>query len=83
VRTGPRTARMTGDLTLHGVTRPVVLNVTFNNAGPNAFSKVLTLGFKAEGTLKRSDFGVGKYVPIVSDDVQLTIGAAFEKEPRK
>lgn len=83
VRTGPRTARMTGDLTVHGVTRPVVLNVTFNNAGPNAFSKVLTLGFKAEGTLKRSDFGIAKYASIVSDEVQLTIGAAFEKEPRK
>jgi polyisoprenoid-binding protein YceI len=83
VRTGPRTARMTGDLTLHGITRPVVLNVTFNNAGPNSFSKVLTLGFKAEGVVKRSDFGVAKYVPIVSDDVQLTISAAFEKEERK
>ena len=83
VRTGPRTARMTGDLTVHGITRPVVLNVTFNNAGPNAFSKVLTLGFKAEGAIKRSDFGVAKYVPIVSDEVQLTISAAFEKEQRK
>jgi len=83
VRTGPKTARMTGDLTLHGITKPVVLNVTFNNAGPNSFSKVLTLGFKAEGTVKRSDFGVAKYVPIVSDDVQLTISAAFEKEERK
>src|SRR5262249_41598911 len=38
-RTGPRTARMTGDLTVHGVTRPVAFNVTFNNAGPNSFSK--------------------------------------------
>jgi polyisoprenoid-binding protein YceI len=80
VRTGPRTARMTGDLTVHGVTKPVVLNVTFNNAGPNSFSKVLTLGFKAEGMVKRSEFGLGKYVPIVSDETQLTISAAFEKE---
>jgi polyisoprenoid-binding protein YceI len=83
VRTGPRTARMTGDLTLHGVTRPVVLNVTFNNAGPNSFSKELTLGFKAEGVLKRSDFGIGKYVPIVSDDTQITISAAFVKPEKK
>jgi polyisoprenoid-binding protein YceI len=80
VRTGPRTARMTGDLTLHGITRPIVLNVTFNGAGPNSFSKVLTLGFKAEGVVKRSDFGLGKYVPIVSDETQITIGAAFEKK---
>jgi polyisoprenoid-binding protein YceI len=83
VRTGPRTARMTGDLTLHGITKPVVLNVTFNGAGPNSFSKVLTLGFKAEGTVKRSDFGLGKYVPIVSDETQITIGAAFEEKERK
>jgi polyisoprenoid-binding protein YceI len=83
VRTGPRTARMTGDLTLHGITKPIVLNVTFNGAGPNSFSKVLTLGFKAEGSVKRSDFGLGKYVPIVSDETQITISAAFEKEERK
>ncbi|MFI4950979.1 MAG: YceI family protein [Caulobacterales bacterium] len=81
VRAGPRTARMTGDLTVHGITRPVVFNVTFNNAGPNSFSKVLTLGFKAEGVVKRSEFGLGKYVPIVSDDTTITISAAFEQKP--
>ncbi|HEY3947612.1 YceI family protein [Phenylobacterium sp.] len=79
-RTGPRTAKMTGDLTVHGVTRPVTFNVTFNNAGPNSFSKVLTLGFKAEGVVKRSEFGLGKYVPIVSDDTTITISAAFEQK---
>jgi len=79
-RTGERTARMAGDLTIHGVTKPVVFNVTFNGAGPNAFSKVLTLGFKAEGKVKRSDFGVGKYVPIVSDETTINISAAFEKK---
>lgn len=77
-RTGERTARLAGNLTLHGITRPVVLDVTFNGAGPNAFSKVLTLGFKAEGVVKRSDFGMGKYVPIVSDATTIAISAAFE-----
>jgi polyisoprenoid-binding protein YceI len=81
VRTGPRSARMTGDLTLHGITKPITLNVTFNGAGPNSFSKVLTLGFKAEGLVKRSEFGLGKYVPIVSDDTAITISAAFERTP--
>lgn len=81
-RTGPRTARMTGDLTLHGVTRPIVLDVTFNGAGPNTFSKVLTLGFKGEGVVKRSDFGLGKYMPIVSDETQITISAAFEQQKK-
>ncbi|MFL5296898.1 MAG: YceI family protein [Phenylobacterium sp.] len=79
-RTGPRTAKVVGDLTLHGITRPVTLDVTFNGAGPNSFKKnVLTLGFRAEGVVKRSDFGMGKYVPIVSDETAITISAAFEK----
>jgi polyisoprenoid-binding protein YceI len=80
-RTGARTAKVAGALTIHGVTKPVVLDVTFNGAGPNAFSKVLTLGFKAEGVVRRSDFGLGKYVPIVSDETTITISAAFEKTP--
>jgi len=79
-RTGPRTAKVAGDLTMHGVTRPLVLDVTFNAAGPNAFSKVLTLGFSAVGRVKRSDFGLGKFVPIVSDETTITISAAFEKK---
>ena len=79
-RTGPRTADVAGDLSMHGVTRPVVLHVTFNGAGPNAFSNVLTLGFKAEGVVKRSDFGMGKYVPIVSDETSIFISAALEKQ---
>ena len=77
-RTGERTAKVAGNLTLHGITKPVTLDVTFNGAGPNAFSKVLTLGFKAEGVVKRSDFGMAKYVPIVSDETHITISAAFE-----
>lgn len=80
-RTGPRTAKLAGDLTIHGVTKPVVFDVTFGGAGPNAFSKVPTLGFHAEGQVRRSDFGVGKYVPIVSDETQISISAAFEKKP--
>jgi polyisoprenoid-binding protein YceI len=80
-RIGPRTARVTGDLTLHGITRPVTLEVTFGGAGPNTFKKdVPTIGFHAEGKVKRSDFGLGKYVPIVSDETTITISAAFEKE---
>jgi len=80
-RTGPRTAKVTGNLSLHGITRPVTLDVTFTGAGPNAFSKVPTLGFHAEGRVKRSDFGMGKFIPIVSDETGITISAAFEKKP--
>ena len=80
-RTGPRTAKLAGDLTIRGVTKPIVLDVTFTGAGPNAFSKVTTLGFSATGMVKRSDFGMGKYVPIVSDETEISISAAFELKP--
>jgi polyisoprenoid-binding protein YceI len=80
-RTGPRTAKVAGDLTIRGVTKPVVLDVTFNGAGPNAFSKVTTLGFSAHTMVKRSDFGLGKYTPIVSDETEISISAAFELKP--
>ncbi len=79
-RTGPTTAKVAGDLTMHGVTKPVTLDVTFIGAGLNYFNKVATVGFKAEGTVKRSDFGLGKYVPIVSDETRISISAAFEKK---
>ncbi len=81
-RTGPTTAKVTGDLTIHGVTRPVTLDVAFGGAGPNYFSKVPTLGFNAHGQVNRSDFGLGKYVPIVSDATTITISAAFELKPQ-
>jgi polyisoprenoid-binding protein YceI len=76
-----QTAVITGDLTLHGVTRPVTLNARFYGAGANPMSKAQTVGFSAEGQLKRSDFGLGFAVPAVSDTVELTIAAAFEKAP--
>ena len=79
-RTGPATAKVAGDLTIHGVTKPVVLDVTFNAGGYNAFDKTPTIGFKGEAVVKRSDFGLGKYVPIVSDDTTITISAAFVKK---
>lgn len=78
-RTGPKTATIEGNLTLHGVTRPVSLDATFNGAGPNPLSHKYTAGFDAIGHLNRSDFGVKKYVPLVSDNVDLIISAAFER----
>ncbi len=80
MRTGATTAKVTGNLTMHGITKQVVLNVTFTGAGLNAFSRIPTIGFKGEGMVKRSDFGMGKYVPIVSDETTITISAAFEKK---
>lgn len=72
-------ATITGDLTLRGVTRPIVLQARLHGAGENPMSKAQTIGFSAKGQLKRSDFGLGYAVPAVSDLVDLEITAAFEK----
>lgn len=71
--TGAKTLRVTGDLTIKGVTRPAVLDVTLNGAGPHPMSKRESIGFDATATVKRSDFGVDKYAPNVSDEVKLRI----------
>ena len=75
------TAKITGDLTLHGVTRPVVLDARFTGAGPNPMSKAPTVGFEATASIKRSEFGMGYGVPAVGDQVDLRITAAFEQKP--
>lgn len=62
-----------GDLTIKGVTKPVTLNVTFNKAGVHPLGKREAIGFDATATVKRSEFGLGAYVPNVSDEVTLTI----------
>jgi len=77
--TGPSTADIEGDLTLHGVTKPVTLAAKFNAVGPNPMSKKVTVGFDATAHIKRSDFGVSRYVPLIGDQVDVIISAAFEK----
>jgi polyisoprenoid-binding protein YceI len=80
VTLGPdNTALVDGNLTLHGVTKPARMQVHFHGAGINPMDKALTAGFDARLGFNRSDFGVSKYVPIVSDHVELTIAGAFEK----
>ena len=65
--------KVTGDLTVHGVTKSVVLDATLNKVGPHPMTKAQAIGFDATGTLKRSDFGVGAYVPKVSDEIKIRI----------
>lgn len=72
-------AKVTGNLTLNGVTRPVTLDVDFKGAGANPMSKKPTVGFSAEGKIRRSEFGINFALPMVSDEVDLEIVAAFEK----
>jgi polyisoprenoid-binding protein YceI len=75
-----KTAKVTGDLTMHGVTKPVTLDVTFVGAGTNMIDKHYTVGFQARGELSRSAFGITTYVPMIGDAVQLTLSGAFEKQ---
>jgi polyisoprenoid-binding protein YceI len=86
--TGPNKVRITGDFTLRGVTKPVVLDATFNGGyrghpmDPNA-----RIGFSAQGTLKRSDFGIDYGIPApgtkmgVGDEVQIVIETEFSGPP--
>ena len=67
--TGEKTGRITGDLTLHGVTRPVTLDVTFNGGANSLITGRYTLGFAATGAIKRSEFGISNLVPAVGDEV--------------
>jgi polyisoprenoid-binding protein YceI len=79
IPTGKDKADVQGQLTLHGVTRPVTLHATFNGAGVNVLDKHYTVGFDARGRIKRSDFGVKTYVPLIGDEVDLILSGAFEK----
>lgn len=65
--------KVTGDLTVKGVTKPTVLNVSLNKAGDHPMAKRAAIGFDAETVLKRSDFGVDKYAPNVGDEVTIKI----------
>lgn len=71
-------AKVTGNLTLNGVTKPVTLDVDFHGAG--AMGDQENVGFEAEAKIRRSDFGLGFGVPMVSDEVELKIHAAFQKQ---
>ena len=74
-------ATITGNLTLNGVTRPVTLQARFYGAGkmPAAMGGKENVGFEATAAVRRSDFGLGFSVPLVSDEVKLKIAAGFMK----
>lgn len=71
--TGEDTALITGDLTLNGMTKPVTLDAKLNAKGDHPMQGKAWLGFDATTTVKRSDFGLGKFAPAVSDDVSIMI----------
>lgn len=83
--TGAAAARVTGDLTLHAVTRPIVLDVTFNGGYPKGGMDPMgaRIGFSAKGVFKRSDFGITYGIPApgtnmgVGDEIQVAIESEF------
>ncbi len=85
-RTGDKTAEVTGDLTLHGVTKPVTFQVTFNGGyGGHPLDVGARIGFSATATINRSEFGIGWGLPPpgttmgVFDPVELILEAEFVK----
>jgi polyisoprenoid-binding protein YceI len=73
--TGRNTVDVTGDLTLHGVTHPLVLHAHIKAITANA------LDLEARGRLNRTDYGVSTRVPLLGDEVEVILGAVFERAP--
>lgn len=72
-------ATISGDLTIKGQTHPVTLDATLNKAGNHPMLKKPVMGFNAEGTVKRSMWGLGYAAPMVSDEVNLFITVELQK----
>lgn len=81
-KVGDKKYKVTGDLTMHGVTKPVVLDVVLGGVGTHPQTKKPIAGFKITGTINRKDFGVSPSMPsvMVSDDVNLDAATEFAKD---
>lgn len=77
------TAKITGNLTLRGVTKTVVIEADFNQAGVNPVDKQYSLGFDGEAKIKRSDFGINYGLPLLGDEVTLHLEAEFKLKNAK
>ncbi len=77
--TGEKTARITGELTLNEVTKPVVLEAVLNQAGEHPMEKKPWAGFSATTTVLRSDYNLGAFAPFVSDEVAVEISVEAMK----
>ena len=79
-KTGPKTYKVIGDLTFHGITKPITLDV-LSNMGVNPMSKKTVAGFKITGTLKRTDFGIGSSYPsaMIGNEISILAHGEFGK----
>lgn len=79
--TSGHTGKLTGDLTMGGVTRPVTLDVTFNTGRVSPFARVQNIGFSASGSLKRSEWGMTNWLAFgIGDQIDFNIEAEFLKK---
>jgi len=72
--TGDKTGKITGEVTLLGVTKPVTIDVTFNKLAPHPlpqYNGVMVAGFSGRGSLKRSDFGMKTFAPALGDEIEV------------
>lgn len=78
-RSGKNEYKLSGDLTLHGVTKPVTMQLVYKGTVENPMSKKATTGFQITGTIRRSDFNVGPGfpAPMISDEVQIKADGEF------
>jgi len=70
-----------GELTLLGVTRTTIMHVTHFGHAKNPLTGVDTYGVNAEASIKRSDFGMTAYIPVVADEVKLSLTLEAYQEP--
>jgi polyisoprenoid-binding protein YceI len=82
---GKNKYKLTGDLTLHGITKPVTMDLLYKGTVENPMSKKQTAGFQVSGTIKRSDFNVGpKFpAPMISNEVKIKADGEFVQNENK
>jgi len=78
-KNGKDTYKLSGNLTLHGITKPVTMNLKYRGVTQNPMSKATTAGFQLDGVIKRSDFNVGPGfpAPMLSDEVRIKADGEF------
>lgn len=74
-KTGEKTLKIDGDLTIKGITKPATLDVTVTAMGEHPMAKKPWVGFAGTTTIKRSDYGMDMYTPYVGDDVTIVLHA--------
>ena len=80
-KAGKNHYKLTGNLTLHGVTRPVITDLIYKGTTINPMSKKQTVAFQITGAIKRSEFGIGEKFPeaMISDDVRIKADGEFNQ----